>query len=1272
MDPESEFDYRHRSAEGCHSGLQNQDVSFDYQSDIGAPSGRPLSSDSGYGRPLPVPPSGTPRLSGGNLYHVSHPYPERLSDCDSMNSSPDRAHFLSGRHASRPQSYETVGRPLPEAPERSSNHLSRPSRSRIDHEDEYDDSEYLEHFKSAEDGYGDLPLPQQNLYEDDRRNKNHYPQGHFQNGHAARHYEPSLHELESAHNISVDDTRSCHSRYPNDPKRLSRSGLDYYQTALDQSPTVPSCEPYVGARYSTSDTRRSQSISKQVSDLSIHSSRTIHSRPESEYSEAYHQAIYDERYGTRRQQCQVSPDASPQLPRLLSVPLRRPPSLPRSDSRDSVNSSSSFTDRQHTRAQNSAGELLNLEEFITAHDPNSFDGLYTRRRGYTANPSGVTSSSAAATPLRSPSQQSRSPGKSTRQAGIRVGSALPSQMSRLEESSRTVGPHYMLKKTMSNSVSTGSASLALSLKAGPLRRPERTMTEVRLPERNVSRTQSTPSLSSTLTDFKALLPDIPQSLKKLSSAEYAQCVHVSSRSQIFHWLKKIGVVSDAEFLECTTGLFSHHIPTLSLQYLQKIALHLLQSYKSVGEIFPQPGDHHLISFKSSCGQGVLPVFTGAGCYSSRCHCASSASELRCYSSRCSRTIPGKYGRIGLAVASDDSDWAQYWGLKQDVEPLLSLEKREVQRQYQIHEVIYSEQDYMGDLTTLQDLYCHNLLATQHHDQEFVALLFGHIPALLQLSAHFLVPALKQRQSTQGPIVLGIGDIFLEWITSARVPYIEYAGRLRYADRAVRAQRLRSPVVRSWLAKCETDPRSKKLDFFSFQGAPTRRMQRYALLLSDVLKRTPSSSEDYEPLQAAIAKIKAVCLECDDQVRIAQDKISLMELHDVLVWKTPSKDLGLNEEARQIRYRGDLQRKSESLTSWQTRDVILLDNYLLCLKNLKDGPQKIISQPPIPIDYLLVDESDSVLYKSTSSKLLGGTITHAVSPFDQSARRPTAETAHTVSSGDNTSSISKGAGENLYPFTIRHAGRPDEKMVFYAESANVRTAWLATIHSVKAARWAKVAAREPFGVSIVADQAFAAPSHIVPVPRTEAEHVSVVHAAAAALSGPSSAHVSSSRVQCATLFQKRDGCEVLVVGTDDGVYSNYHDNQWTRILPLQRVTQIAVLEEFGVLTVLADKVLIAYTLSDLMQDSAARESPFRRPPQRLSGNRDVGFFEVGIMKSRMLVIYKKKDNGNSVFKCLEPVIGKKQEKKSFFKKGTGTEFFRDFDVSIDQLDDFNVY
>ena len=85
--------------------------------------------------------------------------------------------------------------------------------------------------------------------------------------------------------------------------------------------------------------------------------------------------------------------------------------------------------------------------------------------------------------------------------------------------------------------------------------------------------------------------------------------------------------------------------------------------------------------------------------------------------------------------------------------------------------------------------------------------------------------------------------------------------------------------------------------------------------------------------------------------------------------------------------------------------------------------------------------------------------------------------------------------------------------------------------------------------------------------------------------------------------------------------------------MMRVTQIAVFEELNLFLLISDKSLIAYHLDNVCPANGVtpQNDSQRRAPQKLSGNREVGFFAAGRMKDRALVFYKKRDGISSTFK-----------------------------------------
>lgn len=101
---------------------------------------------------------------------------------------------------------------------------------------------------------------------------------------------------------------------------------------------------------------------------------------------------------------------------------------------------------------------------------------------------------------------------------------------------------------------------------------------------------------------------------------------------------------------------------------------------------------------------------------------------------------------------------------------------------------------------------------------------------------------------------------------------------------------------------------------------------------------------------------------------------------------------------------------------------------------------------------------------------------------------------------------------------------------------------------------------------------------------------------------------------------------------------YLNSAMRRVLHLKMVTQCAMLEDFGIFLVLADKVrmhlvtasrhliclksLFAYHIEALVPSSPQSVNA-SQTPQKLNGNRDVQFFSVGQLNGRTLVCYMKK-------------------------------------------------
>lgn len=274
---------------------------------------------------------------------------------------------------------------------------------------------------------------------------------------------------------------------------------------------------------------------------------------------------------------------------------------------------------------------------------------------------------------------------------------------------------------------------------------------------------------------------------------------------------------------------------------------------------------------------------------------------------------------------------------------------------------------------------------------------------------------------------------------------------------------------------------------------------------------------------------------------------------------------------------------------------------------------------------------------------------------------------------------------IYPFSVTHLSSDGDTYTLFAESASSRQQWVDRILEAKNDRARFMSQTEPFQASIVVEGIFGYATIDATSPPALVE-ASTMHRAIASLRAQPIGSKGLPRVQtlsrinCAKSFIAPDNTDyahqrLVAVGTDDGVYIGYCPElsglctTWTKVLSLNKTTQIDVLEAFDVFLVLANKELIAYSLNGVIPrlpaaTGALTPPPVAKQPQRLSGSHDVGFFATGKLKERMLVLYKYKKGGvNSVFKALEPVVGKADtnRKNLFSRKKSQTEFFREYDV-----------
>ncbi|EIN06223.1 Dbl domain-containing protein [Punctularia strigosozonata HHB-11173 SS5] len=547
----------------------------------------------------------------------------------------------------------------------------------------------------------------------------------------------------------------------------------------------------------------------------------------------------------------------------------------------------------------------------------------------------------------------------------------------------------------------------------------------------------------------------------------------------------------------------------------------------------------------------------------------------------------------------------------------AIPKKEAKRQAIIFELIKGEMGYVKDLENIEHMYVTPLRAADppilpaFRLEPFINDVFHNFKELFHHHKR-LLSRLHEIQREQHPMIKSITEAVLDAFLNFREAYLEYVPNYPIAAYRIDDEMGNNPAFKAFVDQCVRHPDAHRLDMKSFINRPIPRLLRYELLMKGILDETPEDHVDRDAIPQLLEVIKALGKETEPGVASAKQKVELWRYNANLVFKTGEYvDLDLLDESRSLIHAGKLLRQPESgfeWSGWSELFVLLFDNYLVMTKpREKEGLTKYhVTRRPIPLDLLTLSSfNDPPTQRSTGllRNLRGG------------------ETA-------NNGPDSAGDSRAVYPCTIYHNGRMGGLYTLYADSAQVRTEWQEKLNHALTLRKAVQENNKVFEIETLSAETFLVPSMQVGAAQPSWNHDSTF----------------TGKVTCSVPFNTADGRALMAIGCAEGVWIGFrHDaRSLRRVLHLKMVTQCAMLEDFGIFLVLADKSLFAYHIEALVPSSVQSVNN-SQTPQKLSGTKDVHFFSVGNLNGRTLVIYMKKKNLDSVFRVLEPVIGKINEK-----------------------------
>ncbi|KAI9288028.1 CNH domain-containing protein [Umbelopsis sp. AD052] len=713
-------------------------------------------------------------------------------------------------------------------------------------------------------------------------------------------------------------------------------------------------------------------------------------------------------------------------------------------------------------------------------------------------------------------------------------------------------------------------------------------------------------LSILATAFVAKVRELADMRELFCAIEYPESFSGSEAVMIIKQLIPNGY-SDAACLRVARSLMKMEPPLFFPTSYAEKSLKKNSIYNSSNEIYTLD---EASSPDKQYPQGIFTPITN--CYVSTC-------RTGCYAPRCpnigvavnssSGNLQRHMSLASSMASSVDSTVSRAWSANVPREILLATPEPEIKRQEAIHELIYTEEDYVRDLSLLDELFATPLATApcipSERRSKFGDEVFLNYRDVRQANLELYRDLTDRQEHCQAQNEAGfvdqIGDILLQHVEKLCQPYLTYGPNVVLAEYIVKMETSGNLLFTNFIREKEKQAEVRKLPFRHFLILPVTRLQRYPLLLTSVLKKTPVGHPDHQAITKALDVIRLTASKVDAQTAKTKARVRVLQIANGMRGDANILEkLQLADPSRRLFMEGHLTRRSHTGVETIDLNVFLFDHSLIMTKVKKSlsGEEEFwLSKLPIPLNLLKVQEmAELSLLKSTTASS-NGTTSYA-------NMLPALQVPST--------------------FGLVHLGRNGGIYVLTADCLADKLAWKEKITEAKRAREVKYASQELFDIRVLSDTTFPGSSH-------------------------SSISLNFGKVLCSTPFAGPQGRRMVAIGTSKGIWIGTEGNagDYRHVLSLQNVTQLAFLEEQGILIVLADKQLLAYAIDSICGSPSFKSN--ERTCQKLGQH--VAYFSYGTCNGRTLVVFMKKKGMDSQFKAIEPICGDLRDPKNTkFKTG----------------------
>lgn len=608
-------------------------------------------------------------------------------------------------------------------------------------------------------------------------------------------------------------------------------------------------------------------------------------------------------------------------------------------------------------------------------------------------------------------------------------------------------------------------------------------------------------------------------------------------------------------------------------------------------------------------------------------------EIRLAPTATSQSVPELHNNTTLSAGKSQS-WEEFYQFSADHVDTLDRHMAALQRE--IHFFITSEENYVNCAKTFIQVFdtLGDTLPKAHDQAEFKRCAIDSVQQVADLNDRLLLKPLKEEQSRSGPFLDFPVAAVKTWIAAVKEPLLIHANGYQHANAIYRQHRSTNPRFQAYLASGSHESvRRVRADFSHLFETTRTRFPQYLLQLERIKKFTARVGTNYHAVNAigeCISELTGLMQEYNETHGRVHREVTMAGLDQAIRYKNAEDKVNLDlcgPFNHELVYQGKVSLKRHDMDTLEDNiDLLILDHFILLAK--QDSAGLVVLYKPIHMDLLAIENvSDEAMYRRTAMHLASKMTrtrsdgTRPVSPLlaptvspntrSDSVTSAAASVTATMSQTSRNSSIATtethshrrslsaaldptAIADLVFPIKIRNLAT-DQKFYVCVGKQIEREVLAKTLLAAKERYSDRVRQLgfEPFGFRVVDNGDMF--RYAVPVKATVAARANPVDRAlqdfvadsGAALQVPTA--VLPGTIQCALKIKYSDKLELVLVGLDTaGLFAaQLHPDlparplNWTPIAAHTSVTELQAALPMNRLFVLADRILHAYKLNEVL-------------------------------------------------------------------------------------------